>query len=121
MADAAHIMEVLTRFRLKGFGLSLDDFGTGYSSLIQLYRMPFTELKVDRSFVSEMEASDEAFTIVRSIISLGHNLGMDICAEGVESLSTGNALSDLGCDYGQGYYYSRPQPADSLQETLNMV
>jgi EAL domain-containing protein (putative c-di-GMP-specific phosphodiesterase class I) len=121
MADAAHIMEVLTRFRLKGFGLSLDDFGTGYSSLIQLYRMPFTELKVDRSFVSEMEASDEAFTIVRSIISLGHNLGMDICAEGVEFLSTGNALSDLGCDYGQGYYYSRPQPADSLQETLNMV
>ena len=121
MADAAHIMEVLTRFRLKGFGLSLDDFGTGYSSLIQLYRMPFTELKVDRSFVSEMESSDEAYTIVRSIVSLGHNLGMDICAEGVEGLSTSNALSALGCDFGQGYYYSRPKPSEDLEKILNMV
>jgi len=121
MADAAHIMEVLTRFRLKGFGLSLDDFGTGYSSLIQLYRMPFTELKVDRSFVSEMESSEEAFTIVRSIISLGHNLGMEICAEGVEDLSTSHALSALGCDFGQGYYYSRPQPSEELEKTLNLV
>jgi EAL domain-containing protein (putative c-di-GMP-specific phosphodiesterase class I) len=121
MADAAHIMEVLTRFRLKGFGLSLDDFGTGYSSLIQLYRMPFTELKVDRSFVSEMETSDEAYTIVRSIVSLGHNLGMDICAEGVEDLSTGKALSALGCDFGQGYYYSRPKPSEDIEQTLNIV
>ena len=121
MADAAHIMEVLTRFRLKGFGLSVDDFGTGFSSLIQLYRMPFTELKVDRSFVSEMETSDEAYTIVRSIVSLGHNLGMDICAEGAENLSTSNALSALGCDYGQGYYYSRPKPPDELEHALNIV
>ena len=83
--------------------------------------MPFTELKVDRSFVSEMESSEEAFTIVRSIISLGHNLGMDICAEGVEDLSTSIALSDLGCTFGQGFYYSRPLPPVDVEQTLNIV
>lgn len=108
VTEDPHFMDVLSRFRLKGFGLSLDDFGTGFSSLIQIYRMPFTELKIDRSFVSEMDQNDEAFTIVRSIIDLGHNLGMRVCAEGVETLSAANRLMELGCDYAQGFYFSRP-------------
>ena len=111
-------MEVLTRFRLKGFGLALDDFGTGYSSLIQLYRMPFTELKVDKSFVGEMQSSEEASTIVKSIISLGRSLNMDVCAEGVENLSTGLVLGELGCDYGQGYYYGRPRPPEDIEKSF---
>ena len=121
MADADHIMEVLTRFRLKGFGLSIDDFGTGYSSLIQLYRMPFTEMKVDKSFVDDMKSSEEAQTIIRSIVNLGHNLGMKICAEGVEDLPVGMALAELTCDYAQGYYYSRPQRAADLEALLKIT
>lgn len=121
MADADHIMEVLTRFRLKGFGLSIDDFGTGYSSLIQLYRMPFTEMKVDKSFVDDMKSSEEAQTIIRSIVNLGHNLGMKICAEGVEDLPVGMALAELTCDYAQGYYYSRPQRAADFEALLNIT
>ncbi len=120
MTDSAHIMEVLSRFRLQGFGLSLDDFGTGYSSLIQIYRMPFTELKIDRSFVSEMETSDEAYTIVRSIVSLGHNLGMEVCAEGVETEVTSQMLYELGCDFGQGYYYSRPNSPEEISKLLQI-
>lgn len=108
VTEDPHFMDVLSRFRLKGFGLSLDDFGTGFSSLIQIYRMPFTELKIDRSFVSEMDQNEEAFTIVRSIVDLGHNLGMKVCAEGVETRASANTLMTLGCDYAQGFYFSRP-------------
>ncbi len=108
VTEDPHFMDVLSRFRLKGFGLSLDDFGTGFSSLIQIYRMPFTELKIDRSFVSEMDRNEEAFTIVRSIVDLGHNLGMKVCAEGVETRASANTLMTLGCDYAQGFYFSRP-------------
>jgi EAL domain-containing protein (putative c-di-GMP-specific phosphodiesterase class I) len=108
VTEDPHFMDVLSRFRLKGFGLSLDDFGTGFSSLIQIYRMPFTELKIDRSFVSEMDQNEEAFTIVQSIVNLGHNLGMKVCAEGVETRSSANTLISLGCDYAQGFYFSRP-------------
>jgi len=108
VTEDPHFMDVLSRFRLKGFGLSLDDFGTGFSSLIQIYRMPFTELKIDRSFVSEMDQNEEAYTIVRSIVDLGHNLGMKVCAEGVETRASANTLMTLGCDYAQGFYFSRP-------------
>ena len=80
--------------------------------------MPFTELKIDRSFICEMDTSEEALTIVRSIISLGRNLEMDVCAEGVESLAISQALGDLGCDFGQGYYYCKPQPPDIVSQSF---
>ncbi|MFN3231545.1 MAG: EAL domain-containing protein [Alphaproteobacteria bacterium] len=121
VTEDPHFMDVLSRFRLKGFGLSLDDFGTGFSSLIQIYRMPFTELKIDRSFVSEMDDSDEAFTIVQSIVNLGHNLGMKVCAEGVETASAARTLTNLGCDYAQGFYFSRPGLLRDVMEPMKAV
>ena len=108
VTEDPHFMDVLSRFRLKGFGLSLDDFGTGFSSLIQIYRMPFTEMKIDRSFVSEMDGNEEALTIVQSIVNLGHNLGMKVCAEGIETASSAATLRRMGCDTGQGYYFGKP-------------
>jgi len=107
-------LDILTRLRLKGLELSIDDFGTGYSSLSQLYRMPFTELKVDQSFVMNMTSDDEASGIVKTCIMLGHELKMLVVAEGVEDLETLEKLSDMGCDIAQGYYIARPMPAENL-------
>ena len=100
-----------SRLRVKGFGLSIDDFGTGYSSLVQLYRMPFNELKVDRSFVAELCVSDEAAAIVRSTIDLSHHLRLKVCAEGVEDKATHDQLIAAGCDIAQGYFYGKPLEA----------
>jgi EAL domain-containing protein (putative c-di-GMP-specific phosphodiesterase class I)/ActR/RegA family two-component response regulator len=111
MADAKRSIEVLTRVRVKGFDLSMDDFGIGYSSMQQLHRMPFNELKIDRSFVAEMGTAREAAAIVRSIVDLGHNMGLVVCAEGVEDRDTHQALVSLGCDLAQGFYYGRPMKA----------
>ncbi|MGI9382570.1 MAG: EAL domain-containing protein, partial [Methyloligellaceae bacterium] len=115
----SHMMtEALTRLRLAGFGLSLDDFGTGRSSLIELYRMPFSELKIDESFVTEMTRTAEAQVIVKSVIDLAHNLGMTACAEGVEDKETADLLARLGCDYAQGYLYGAPVPAKDVEALL---
>ncbi|VAW56872.1 diguanylate cyclase/phosphodiesterase (GGDEF & EAL domains) with PAS/PAC sensor(s), partial [hydrothermal vent metagenome] len=107
-------LDILTRLRLKGIELSIDDFGTGYSSLSQLYRMPFTELKVDQSFVINMINDDEASGIVKTCIMLGHELNMLVVAEGVENIETLERLSSLGCDIAQGYYIAKPMPAEEL-------
>ncbi len=111
-------MDILTRFRLKGIGLSLDDFGTGFSSLVRLYRMPFEELKVDRSVVSDIDRTDEARIIVRSIVELGRNLGISVCAEGVETLETLEFLRNIRCDRAQGFLLSRPKEPEKLEELL---
>lgn len=108
MEDNRTVADILTRFRLKGIGLSLDDFGTGYSSLVDLYRMPFSELKVDRSFVVDLESNEEARTIVAALIGLAHNLGLTVCAEGVESQPALDFLVGEGCDKAQGYLFSKP-------------
>jgi EAL domain-containing protein (putative c-di-GMP-specific phosphodiesterase class I) len=118
MKDAAHTMDILIRFRMKGIELSLDDFGTGYSSLVQLYRMPFSELKIDKSFVMEANESEEAATIVRSIANLGHNLGLTICAEGVENQEALDLLRSVGCEKAQGYFMSRPLGASDETKLL---
>lgn len=107
MSDVARSMEMLTRLRLKGFRLSMDDFGTGFSSLVQLHRMPFTELKIDRSIIAELGASGEAESIVRAIVELGHALGLKVCAEGVETRETLARLEELGCDTAQGFLFSQ--------------
>ena len=108
--------EVLTRLRIKGFKLALDDFGTGFSSMVQLYRMPFSELKIDQSFIMDIEHSDEAKTIVKASIDLAHNLGLSVCAEGVETISSLRFLKEHGCDIVQGYLIGRPGPAPEFKE-----
>jgi diguanylate cyclase (GGDEF)-like protein len=118
MADPQRAMENLTALARLGVRLSLDDFGTGYSSLAYLRRLPVTEIKIDKSFVLRMDVDDEDATIVRSTIDLAHGLGLRVIAEGVETAETWQRLSDLGCDAAQGYFLSRPHPADVVTDWL---
>ena len=110
--NAASIAAMLAQLRSLGLQLSLDDFGTGYSSLSYLHRFPFTSLKIDRSFVSRMDTESEGNTIVQTIIALAHQLGMAVVAEGIESASQLRRLRELGCEYGQGYFFSKPLATD---------
>jgi EAL domain-containing protein (putative c-di-GMP-specific phosphodiesterase class I) len=112
------LMDTLTRFRIKGIGLAIDDFGTGYSTLMQLRQLPFTELKIDRFFVTDMIASADSRLIVRMMIDLAHGLGMTATAEGVETEEQLRLLRDFGCDVAQGYLISRPLAPDTLAEWL---
>ena len=107
-------MGILTRLRVKRIGLALDDFGTGFSSLTQLYQMPFNEMKIDKSLVMNVPHSREANTMVGSLIELGHNLGLKICAEGVENRAALDMLALMGCDRCQGYFISRAIPAADI-------
>ncbi len=118
LADTPRTMTTIERLRRLGVQLSLDDFGTGYSSLSYLRRLPVTELKVDRSFVSNLLLDKQDEVIVRSTIDLGHNLGLDVVAEGIESSPVLDRLTELGCDIGQGYGISRPLPADLFDAWL---
>lgn len=108
MEDAAVSLNTLTHLRLQGFSLSIDDFGTGYSSMVQLVRMPFSEIKIDKSFVSTAMTSSESRAVVRSVVDLGRSLGLETTAEGVEDEETLSYLKSLGCDIAQGYLVSRP-------------
>ena len=94
--------------------LSVDDFGTGYSSLSYLQRLPVQEVKIDRSFVTALDAGTENVAIVRAIIDLGRNLGLEVVAEGVEDQATWNRLASLGCDLVQGWHLARAMPIDDL-------
>lgn len=114
MNELVKSLDILTRLRMKGFCLSIDDFGTGYSSLVQLHRMPFSEIKIDCSFVMQMESDPEARAIVETIIFLGHQLNMKIAAEGVETDSCRKILQALTCDVAQGYFFARPMPGDEI-------
>ena len=118
MGELVTSLDILTRLRLKGLGLSIDDFGTGYSSLSQLHKIPFSELKIDQSFVMSMLKDDESRAIVKTCIMLGHELNMDVVAEGVETLEHLNILKEMGCDIAQGYYYSKAIPADDMTKYL---
>ena len=100
------LMDTLTRFRIKGIGLAIDDFGTGYSSLMQLRQLPFTEVKIDRHFVSDAVQSPDCLLIVKSIIDLAHGLGLSATGEGVEDAEQLELLRALGCDMAQGYLIS---------------
>jgi diguanylate cyclase (GGDEF)-like protein/PAS domain S-box-containing protein len=104
---------VLAELKQLGVQLAIDDFGTGYSSLSYVHRFPIDSLKIDRSFVSEMSSQGEPSEIVRAIVNLAHNLGLDVIAEGVETRSQLDHLARLGCDYGQGYLFSPPVSADA--------
>jgi EAL domain-containing protein (putative c-di-GMP-specific phosphodiesterase class I) len=108
-------MDVLTRMRVKNFGLSIDDFGTGYSSLKQLYLMPFSELKIDTSFVRDVFTHEDARTMVETMILLAHKLRLTACAEGVESQEVLDFLDSVSCDRAQGYFIGRPMLGTALE------
>jgi EAL domain-containing protein (putative c-di-GMP-specific phosphodiesterase class I) len=114
MQDPASTMGTLSRLRLRGFGLALDDFGTGYSNLAILHRMPFNELKIDRSFIADVKDSRDSQVIVRAIAALAQQLGLATVAEGVEDLEVWGWLQAAGIAQVQGYGIARPMPADQV-------
>ncbi|WP_177419130.1 GGDEF/EAL domain-containing response regulator [endosymbiont of Lamellibrachia barhami] len=116
MQELIKSLDILTRLRMKRIKLSIDDFGTGYSSLQQLHRIPFSEMKIDKSFVMRATSDKEALAIVKMTILLGHELGMKVVAEGIENQETWDLLSDLGCDVAQGYFIAKPMPGRQLPE-----
>ena len=116
--DPDRALATLTELDNAGIQISIDDFGTGYSSMSYLRRLPVSELKVDRTFIAGMLEQPEDKTLVRSVVELGHNLGMTVVAEGVEDEATLTALAELGCDVAQGYHLGRPMPPDAFEEWL---
>ncbi|MHB1837611.1 MAG: EAL domain-containing protein, partial [Solirubrobacteraceae bacterium] len=118
LANPKRAKRVLTELSELGLRLSIDDFGTGYSSLAYLRQLPVDEIKIDRSFVLGMARQADDAVIVRSTVDLGRNLGLDVVAEGVETLESWNRLRELGCNVAQGYFLSRPVPADELAHWL---
>src|SRR6476659_3172868 len=109
------LIDTLTRFRIKGIGLAIDDFGTGYSSLMQLRQLPFTEVKIDQSFVADAERSRDCRLIIQSVAELAHGLGLTATAEGVETIDQLRVVRELGCDLVQGYLVSAPMDPDKLK------
>ncbi|MCE2510117.1 MAG: EAL domain-containing response regulator [Alphaproteobacteria bacterium] len=118
LEEKPEIMDILSRLRIKGFHLSIDDIGTGYSSLLQLYQMPFNEVKIDRAFVKDLGIDAKATPIIRSIINMAHEMNLRVCAEGVETEAALAELQVLGCDSVQGYFFSRPLPAGEIRDFL---
>ena len=119
MDDPVRAQNTLEGLHAMGVELSIDDFGTGYSSLAYLKRLPVHELKIDKSFVMNMERDADDAKIVRSTIDLGHNMGLRVVAEGVESEAVWNILVRMGCDQGQGYFMSRPIAAELLTDWVS--
>jgi EAL domain-containing protein (putative c-di-GMP-specific phosphodiesterase class I) len=118
MVDAVHVSEALKRLSEIGIRAYIDDFGMGYSSLGYLKKLPVAGIKIHKSFVNQMSQDENDAVIVRSTIDLGHNLGIEVVAEGVESPDIWDRLSLLGCDTAQGYYMSRPKPAIELDRWI---
>jgi diguanylate cyclase (GGDEF)-like protein len=121
VADLGRARSVLHELRAMGVTIAIDDFGTGFSSLAQLQQLPVDEIKIDRSFVMRMESDHDDAVLVRSIIELGHNLGLHVTAEGVETPAADRILREMGCDFAQGYYVSRPVPADECRRVLGAI
>ncbi len=118
MQDPRQAAAILSQFQQLGIRLSIDDFGTGYSSLNYLHSFSVDTLKVDQSFVKNMSTEKRSLDIVRTIVSLAHNLHMGVVAEGVETLEQAQLLVQIGCDSAQGYYFSIPVPADRIEDVL---
>lgn len=116
MTNVAEALENLARLRMRGFGLSIDDYGTGFSSLQQLTRVPFSELKIDRSFVTDCANNRSLRVIVESSIEMAHRLNVKSVAEGVEKEEEWNMLKDMKCNEAQGYFIAKPMDAQSFFE-----
>ena len=114
MMNPKKSLEILNEFHALGFGVSIDDFGTGYSSLAYLKNLPADEIKIDKSFVMNMANDKKDESIVKAAVDLAHNLDLKIVAEGVEDEITLDMLSEMGCDYAQGYYLAKPMPSEEL-------
>jgi EAL domain-containing protein (putative c-di-GMP-specific phosphodiesterase class I) len=112
MEDPVASLGSLTRLRMKGVHLSIDDLGTGFSSLLLLVRLPFSELKVDKSFVISASRSAESRQVIKAIVGLGQSLDMQTTAEGVEDGETLRFLEEIGCNLAQGFFIARPMPGD---------
>jgi PAS domain S-box-containing protein/diguanylate cyclase (GGDEF)-like protein len=121
LENTPHVMGAFRRLRDLGVGLSVDDFGTGYSSLRLLETFPVTEIKIDRSFVSDLAASPAKAVIVRSIIDLGRSLGLDVVAEGVEDEAQRTLLAAMGCPIGQGYLFGMPVDDDKFASATAVI
>jgi EAL domain-containing protein (putative c-di-GMP-specific phosphodiesterase class I) len=118
--DAASSM--LARLRERGLHLAIDDFGTGYSSLAYLQRFPFDRVKVDRAFVEPLDREGNTdHQLVSAIIAMAAALGMSVVAEGVETIEQAERLAEMGCETAQGFYYSRPLPADAMPDALRRL
>jgi predicted signal transduction protein with EAL and GGDEF domain len=119
VADLRRARNALEELRRMGVKIAIDDFGTGFSSLLQLQQLPIDEIKIDRSFVTEMETDESDAVLVRSIIELARNLGLRVTAEGVETESVRRSLSKLGCDFAQGFHIGRPATAAECRRYLS--
>ncbi len=118
MENAESTIAILQQIKAMKVQLYMDDFGTGYSSLSYLHRFPIERLKIDRSFIELMELEGETPAIVQTIITLAHNLGMNVTAEGIEKIEQLQKLKKLGCEYGQGYFFSKPVNAATAERLL---
>jgi EAL domain-containing protein (putative c-di-GMP-specific phosphodiesterase class I) len=118
LTDPEHTREILRSLHDAGFKIAIDDFGTGYSSLGRLKDLPIDILKIDRSFVKDVHLDHDAGTMVRAMLQLAKNLGMQPLAEGVETLEELEFLRALDCPIGQGFLFSRPVPASKITELL---
>ena len=116
--DPDHAAEALKKIKELGVSIAIDDFGTGYSSLSYLHQFPLDTLKIDRAFVSNMDKSENSRRIVSSVAQLALALEMDIVAEGIEEKAQMDALRELGCQYGQGYYMAKPVSAEKTLELI---
>lgn len=121
MADPQRAMEILTALHQLGVRLAVDDFGTGYSSLSSLKRLPIDAVKIDKTFIQNMQTDENDLLIVQSIIELAHNLGLEVVAEGVESLEVADMLKLLNCDFVQGWHKGRPVPATEVPWLLGVM
>lgn len=118
MENAGAAGQLLAELKAKQIQFSIDDFGTGYSSLSYLHHLPIDTLKIDREFISGMVGDSKDFDIVKTIIALAHSLGLDVVAEGIETQEQLNRLRELGCEYGQGFFFSKPLDVEAAGELL---
>jgi len=119
MRDDGAITEQLLKIKNLGVGLHLDDFGTGYSSLSCLHRFPLDVIKVDQAFTTTLGGNRDYLTVVEAIVTLAHSLGLKVTIEGIETEAQLNQVRSVGCDFGQGYYFSRPVSAEEAVASLN--
>lgn len=117
--DQVAVLDILTRLRIKGFDLSIDDYGTGYSTMQQLQAIPFSELKLDRGFVTDAASKPDLRAIVESSVKLGHELNLRVVAEGIASQADWDLVCALNCDEGQGFFIAKPMPGSEMPDWLD--